>query len=55
LQALDLSFTKVNDASLAHFQELKNLKELVVRDTQVTSAGIQAWRKAMPKVNIAGR
>ena len=49
---LDLSSTQVTDASAKHLAEMKNLTTLSLYQSGMSSKGIDAVRKALPKCRI---
>jgi internalin A len=57
LQWLDLAGTQITDAGLKELAGLKNLQtlDLDLDCTEVTNAGVQALRKALPKCYICTR
>jgi hypothetical protein len=52
LQWLDLNDTKITDAGLWHLKGLKHLRRLDVRKTNVTEAGVEDLRRALPGAEI---
>jgi hypothetical protein len=51
-EALDLSNTNVNDASLNHLEGLSRLRVIDVRETDVTAIGIARLQKMLPDTKI---
>ncbi len=45
-------YTNVTDAGLVHLKGLTNLRDLSVRETGVTDAGVRELRLALPKTKI---
>lgn len=52
LKRLSLAGSQVNDASVKHLAKLSDLEELDVRKTNLTPAGINELKKALPKCHI---
>jgi hypothetical protein len=52
LKTLDLNFTRVTDAGLAHLKGLTNLGEVGLEGTQVTDAGVRDLQQALPSLKI---
>ena len=52
MQSLDLQQTNVGDKGLEHLKGLTSLRELNVRQTKVTDAGVANLRKSLPKLKI---
>jgi len=51
-ETLDLEGTQLSNAGLEQLQKMKQLRNLVVRRTNVTVAGVQRLQQALPKVSI---
>lgn len=49
---LALNFTSANDAGLQKLESMKSLRHLQVRSSQVTDAGLAAFKKARPDVKV---
>jgi hypothetical protein len=47
-----LASTRVTDAGLVHLKELNNLSSLDLRNDQVTKAGINELKRALPSLRI---
>jgi hypothetical protein len=52
MQRLDLSNTQVTDVGLQSLHGNTGLQAIDVRGTKVTSEGVAALRKALPKVRV---
>ena len=52
LRLLDLTFSDLSDTGLKELIPLKNLAEVKVGGTKTTAAGIAAFQKARPNVNV---
>ena len=52
LTELQIGKNPLTDTDLEHLKPLKSLKRLNVRDTKVTIAGVEAFRKALPNCEI---
>lgn len=52
IETLDLWMVPLNDDDLQSLVGMKALQRLKLRQTRVTSAGVAAFRKARPKVNV---
>ncbi len=52
LTELQIEKTPLTDTDLEHLKSLKSLKRLNVRDTKVTIAGVEAFRKELPNCEI---
>ena len=55
LQSLSLSRTKVTDAGLKHFKNLKRLRELYLDGTKVSDAGEDYLEQVLPKAKVTRR
>jgi hypothetical protein len=53
LTSLDLSNTKIGDASLARLATLTNLRHLYVSETRVTPEGLATFRKQLPACDVS--
>ncbi|MCB9938473.1 MAG: hypothetical protein H6823_09545, partial [Planctomycetaceae bacterium] len=51
-ETLDLEGTQLSDAALEHLAQMKQLRFIVVRRTNVTVAGVQRLQQALPKACI---
>ena len=47
-----LASTRVTDAGLLHLKGLKNLTKLDLRNDQVTQAGMNELKQALPSLSI---
>jgi hypothetical protein len=52
LSDLMLASTRVTDAGLVHLKELNRLSKLDLRDDQVTKAGMNELKRALPNLSI---
>ena len=52
LTELQIEKNPLTDTDLEHLKPLKSLKRLDVRDTKVTIAGVEAFRKALPNCEV---
>jgi hypothetical protein len=52
LESLNLFGTEVTDEAIQHLAALKNLKNLNLRRSKVTPAGVEALSKALPGCDI---
>ena len=52
LSHLSLVDTNVSDVGLKHIAQIKNLKEVIVRNSQVTFQGWVEFQKLRPGVSI---
>jgi Leucine-rich repeat (LRR) protein len=52
LTELQIEKNPVADTDLEHLKSLKSLRRLNVRDTKVTLAGVEAFRKALPNCEV---
>jgi hypothetical protein len=52
LTELQIEKNPLTDTDLEHLKPLKSLRLLDVRDTKVTIAGVEAFRKALPNCEI---
>ena len=50
---LDLSGTELTDKSIEYLSTLRNLTTLDIRDTQITEAGAERLREALPRCKVA--
>jgi hypothetical protein len=53
VQLLDLSHTRVGDAGLAHLAGLKTLRDLIIVDTNISEAAVEAFRREHPSVKVS--
>jgi hypothetical protein len=51
-ETLDLEGTQLSNAGLKQLEQMKQLRYIVVRHTNVTAAGIQRLQQALPKASI---
>ncbi len=49
---LDLTYTKLTDAGLAHLKGLTKLEELWLKFTKVTEADVKSFPQALPSCSI---
>jgi len=52
LAVLNLYATAVGDTGLEHLHDLRSLEQLYLWQTQVTSAGVEALRQALPEARV---
>jgi hypothetical protein len=52
IERLDLEDAPIGDAAVPHLKELRSLHHLNLRGTQVTEAGVQELRNALPDCEI---
>ena len=52
VRSLNLDNTAITDASVESLARVRSLRELRLRGTQITEAGIQKLRAALPKANV---
>jgi Leucine-rich repeat (LRR) protein len=52
LTELQIEKNPLADTDLEHLKSLKSLRRINVRDTKITKAGVEAFRKALPNCEI---
>lgn len=52
LSGIDFGGSDLTDAGLEHLKQLPSLRELGIKDTRVTAAGVEGLLKALPNCKI---
>ncbi len=52
VQELNLSSTKITDAGLKHLHELKSLRQLTLKNTDVSNEAVEALSKKLPGLTV---